>query len=143
MTASPVAVEVRPAVVPPLDASFLPAVLWNRAYRRKVSAGEQSVPIRFALEQADGSVFHRSEEILPAKHSAPLNFRFIERLLKFHLWSLGGHRVYFDGPSDLGELLRRHLNRELEPQLYLCTFVISRSTVGRPCGSYHRTNTKK
>lgn len=108
MTASPVAVKVRPAVVPPLDASFLPAVLWNRAYRRKVSAGEQSVPIRFALEQADGSVFHRSEEILPAKHSAPLNFRFIERLLKFHLWSLGGHRVYFDGPSDLGELLRRH-----------------------------------
>src|SRR6185436_20447124 len=35
-------------------------------------------------------------------------FRYIERLLKFLLWSRGGHKIYFAGPAGLGQQLRQH-----------------------------------
>jgi predicted NBD/HSP70 family sugar kinase len=65
--------------------------------------------VRFALEQADGSVFHYSTEIFPGEHRhAAANFAQVERLVKFMLWSRGGYRIYLDGPPDLGESLQRH-----------------------------------
>ena len=101
--------DFSPAVRPPLDQVFKPAVLWNRAFFRFVVESGSPVPVRFALEQPDGLVLHKEAEILPAEHhSAFLNFRFVERLLKFLLWSAGGSRVYFDGPQELGQALRKH-----------------------------------
>ena len=98
-----------PVVTPPLDLVFRPAVLWNRAFSLIVTESGNPVPVRFALEQTDGLVLHKEAEILPAEHpSAFLNFRFTERLLKFLLWSAGGSRVYFDGPTELGESLSKH-----------------------------------
>ena len=98
-----------PVVTPPLDLVFRPAVLWNRTFSLIVAESGNPVPVRFALEQTDGLVLHKEAEILPAEHpSAFLNFRFTERLLKFLLWSAGGSRVYFDGPTELGEALCKH-----------------------------------
>jgi predicted NBD/HSP70 family sugar kinase len=36
------------------------------------------------------------------------NFIYLERLLKFLLWSRGGCQIYFAGPPDLGARLQRH-----------------------------------
>ncbi|HUD48188.1 MAG TPA: hypothetical protein VMR33_15255 [Candidatus Baltobacteraceae bacterium] len=95
-----------PRIVPPLDPDFRPAALGHRAF-----AAEADVPggprIRIALEQADGSLFRFDRRILPAAHPASeANFFFLERLIKFLLWSRGGFRVYFDGPAELGARLR-------------------------------------
>jgi len=93
-----------PMIPPPLDPAFRPAALVNRAF-----AAEASLPVRIALEQADGSVFHFSKRILPSGHpAAGCNFLYLERLIKFLLWSRGGFRVYFDGPTDLGARLERY-----------------------------------
>jgi predicted NBD/HSP70 family sugar kinase len=62
-----------------------------------------------ALEQADGSVSRFETALLPPNHPGhAANFRFAERLIKFLLWSRGGFRVYFDGPTEVGESLRRY-----------------------------------
>jgi predicted NBD/HSP70 family sugar kinase len=93
-----------PRVPPPLEPGFRPAALASRAF-----AAEASVPVRIAMEQADGSVFHFAKRILPAQHAAAgCNFLYLERLIKFLLWSRGGFRVYFDGPPDLGARLKRY-----------------------------------
>ena len=42
---------VKPRVLPPLDESFRPAVLANRAFREKVKASGQGVPMVIAVEQ--------------------------------------------------------------------------------------------
>jgi len=93
-----------PKIAPPLEPGFRPAALANRAF-----AAEATLPVRMALEQADGSVFHFSKSILPPGHAAAgSNFLYLERLIKFLLWSRGGFRVHFDGPPDLGAALERY-----------------------------------
>jgi predicted NBD/HSP70 family sugar kinase len=98
---------VRPRVVPVLDPNFRPAVLANRAFRQKAAA--KSIPVLIALERSDGGV-SRFETVVADRslEAARGNFVYLERLVKFLLWSRGGYKVYFSGPTDLGEQLQAH-----------------------------------
>ena len=49
-------VLVPPRVTPVLDPWFRPAVLANRVFRQQARTNGKPVPVRLALEQADGSV---------------------------------------------------------------------------------------
>lgn len=98
-----------PQISPVLDADFRPAVLTLRAFRERVRATGKSVPVRIALEQTDGPVYHFHTEIFP--ESAPpavANYTHIERIVKFLLWSRGGGRIYFDGPAAIATKLAAH-----------------------------------
>lgn len=100
---------INPRVTPVLDAAFRPAVLANRAFRELARASKSAVPIELALEQADGSVFRFQAEVLPEQHpQAAGNFTYIERMVKFLLWSRGGFRIYFNGPKALGQALQKY-----------------------------------
>ncbi len=100
---------VVPRVAPILDPGFRPAVLAMRAYRALVEAAPGAVPVRLALEQADGTVFRFDIRVLPDAHAqAAANFVFLERLVKFLLWSRGGWRIYVDGPVSLASQLAAH-----------------------------------
>jgi predicted NBD/HSP70 family sugar kinase len=98
---------IPPRIAPVLDQAFRPAVLANRAFRE--NARPHAVPVQIALERADGSVSRHETWVFPAGHpQAPANLIYLERLLKFLLWSRGGWRSYLAGPSDLGQQLQRH-----------------------------------
>ena len=100
---------VVPRVLPILDPQFRPAVLANRAFREQVWQSGKVLPVKLALEQSDGSVYHFSTEIF--SETAPPatgNFIYLERILKFLLWSRGGWRIYFDGPASLSARLAAH-----------------------------------
>jgi predicted NBD/HSP70 family sugar kinase len=92
---------------PELDAGLKPASVWNREFRR-LAEKEGAVPLRLALERADGSV-SRFDTIVFAEGSAyfDLNLRYVERIVKFLLWQRGGWKVYCGGPAAIGEHLRR------------------------------------
>ncbi len=99
---------IAPKIKPVLDSAFRPAVLANRNFRQQAKQNG-GVPIRIALEQADGSVFHFVSEVFPDSHPlAKGNFVYVERIVKFMLWSRGGFRVYFDGPRNVGEKLQKY-----------------------------------
>jgi predicted NBD/HSP70 family sugar kinase len=100
---------VAPRVVPALDPAFRPAVLATRAFDRLAAASGAAVPVRLALEQADGSVFHFATRVLPASHpQAAANATHLERFVKFLLWSRGGWRLHVDGPPALVDALAAH-----------------------------------
>lgn len=100
---------VAPRITPVLDPAFRPPVLANRAFRERVRAAGAPVPVAVALEQADGSVFRFATAVLPAGHpEAAGNFFYLERWLKFLLWSRGGWRIHFAGPAELAAALERH-----------------------------------
>jgi predicted NBD/HSP70 family sugar kinase len=106
-----------PRIVPVLDAQFRPAVLANRAYRAQVASSGQAQPVTLALEQTDGSVYHFKTAIFA--EGAPesvANYVYLERILKFLLWSRGGWRVYFDGPAALAAKLAAHYRNEATGQ---------------------------
>src|SRR2546421_487208 len=88
-------------VTPVLYPWFLPSVLANRAFREQVLAAPHPVSVRLAFEQSGGNVSHFQTQILPANHPrAAANFIYLERISKFLLWSRGGWRIPFDGPSE-------------------------------------------
>jgi predicted NBD/HSP70 family sugar kinase len=100
---------VAPRVVPVLDAGFRPGVLAAHAFRALVDQTPGAVPVRLALEQSDGSVFRCDVRMLPDTHrQAAANFTFVERLVKFLLWSRGGWRIYIDGPASVAKHLVSH-----------------------------------
>jgi len=103
---------VAPRVIPVLDPGFRPAVLAVRAFRSLVDGTGSSVPVRIALEQTDGSVFHFETEVLPESHpQASANVAYVERFVKFLLWARGGWRIYVDGPESLAAGLTSHYSQ--------------------------------
>ncbi|MCP5541016.1 MAG: ROK family protein [Akkermansiaceae bacterium] len=88
---------------PPLEPGFVPAALWNRAFRGRVRESGDARPFGVALEQPDGAVSVYRTEILPetGPENAALNTRFATHLVKFLLWQRGGHRVFLGGSDSL------------------------------------------
>lgn len=100
---------VAPRITPVLDPQFRPAALANRNFREEVGASRDAEPVRIAVEQEDGSIFHFRTKIFAEKHPAAAgNFRYLERFMKFLLWSRGGFRIYFDGPVNMHARLVAH-----------------------------------
>ena len=103
--------NVQPKIRPALDPDFLPAVLWNRAYRALVAEDRGSRPLALVLVRPDGGTSVHESRILAANHpAASLNLRYAERLLKFLLWQKGGSTVQVVGAPELapqlGEIYR-------------------------------------
>lgn len=120
---------------PPLDEAFMPAFLWRRAYQAAASRERGTSPVSLALVQPEGTVSVFRTVILPdtAEHAA-VNYLYLERTLKFLLWSRGGSRVFIAGaPSSAGRLAttyssagRRSFDAEfLGSRIYLDRFAVT------------------
>jgi predicted NBD/HSP70 family sugar kinase len=100
---------VRPRITAPLHPEFQPAVLAVRAFDDLVGGSGHPVPVRIAIEQTDGSVFHFRTRLLPPAHPhAAANASHLERFVKFILWSRGGWRIHVDGPEEAAAGLAAH-----------------------------------
>ena len=101
-------------VLPELDPGFLPAALWNRSYR-KLAAARPSHPLAVTVERANGAVSRFDTVVLEeTPENADLNYRYIERLVKFMLWAYGGWRVTVAGAPQAAERLRKAYSVEGE-----------------------------
>ena len=91
-----IAFEIRNT--PPLDAGFLPFGPWAEAYLK-----EADRPFGVALERENGrvSVFR---SFLRGEDWAEANLRYLERTVKFLLWSVGGWRVTVCGCRETADL---------------------------------------
>lgn len=99
---------IKPVFVPPLDPSFRPAVLANRAFRRATVEADGAAPLVIALERSDGAVSRYETVALAEDHpQAAANLPYAERLVKFLLWARGGWKVSIGGPAGVAEHIRR------------------------------------
>jgi predicted NBD/HSP70 family sugar kinase len=95
-----------PAVVPPLDPAFRPASLFNHKFREWVKESK-GVPLRLALERADGSISTYATDVLPSTSPEfSANLPYVERLIKFLLWQRGGWKLYVGGPAEIGRYIQ-------------------------------------
>ncbi len=86
---------------PLLDESFVPFGAWMEAYLSKAEH-----PFSVAIERDRGavSVFH---SFLRDDAFTEANDRYVERLVKFLLWSIGGFRIYLRGCDRQAEKLKK------------------------------------
>jgi len=89
----------------PLDPNFLPPALFNRAHRANAKKSGLAVPLVIGLER-EGGLLSRYETIVNPDAGAEAE-RYVERIVKFLLWSRGGWKIHFGGPAHLGEYIRR------------------------------------
>ncbi|MBL7077342.1 MAG: ROK family protein [Kiritimatiellae bacterium] len=98
--------DIDAKVKPVLDPGFMPAVLWNRAYRARCEADPASEPLGIALSRPDGTVYSVSTNVLPHEgENIALNTTYVERMVKFLLWSKGGSRITIAGNPAIGAVI--------------------------------------
>ena len=85
--------------MPVLDEQFVPFGVWMREYLKGATH-----PIAIAVEREDGLISVR-ESAIRGPESFDANLRYVERLIKFELWSIGGFRVYVTGCDDIAAML--------------------------------------
>jgi predicted NBD/HSP70 family sugar kinase len=100
-----IALDVTPKFRPPLDPEFVPASLWNRAFRALAHASGE--PLAIAMERSDGAVSVCRTRVLSHEgKNIALNQRYAERLLKYLLWQKGGWRITIAGNAAIADHLR-------------------------------------
>ena len=122
---------VVPRVPPPLDPGFRPISLGNRRYRQAVAAAKSKVQLSVALERNDGHVSVFQTEILGSGDEAATQL-YVERLVKFLLWQIGGWKIVIGGPRDIGDFIAptysqtgaRAFDVKLMEQVYEKKFVV-------------------
>jgi predicted NBD/HSP70 family sugar kinase len=84
----------------PLDPGFKPAILWRNKYEEYVHEDNNPVECNISLVQTDGTTHTYKTHIIHEKHPhEELNYLYLERLVKFLVWSYGGYKIYLEGPS--------------------------------------------
>ena len=106
-------ISVAPKLRPVLDPDFVPASLWNRAFRAQVKASGKPQELVVALERNEGSVSVFRTAVLPHEGAnVALNERYVERLVKMLLWQKGGAKVTLAGPPEIAAFVRRVYSAE-------------------------------
>ncbi len=114
-------IEYQMKHAPRLDPTFIPFGVWRAAY---LQGAKQ--PIAIALERDKGRVSVHHTCIHGTPEMAEADYRYVERYVKFLLWSTGGFRVSICGCSELTQRLKnaytpegeRHFDYTFVGQLY-------------------------
>ena len=85
---------------PKLDPGFIPFGIWRAAYLKGAKK-----PISIALERDQGQISVHHTCIHGTPEMAEADYRYVERYVKFLLWSTGGFRVTVCGCSELTQRL--------------------------------------
>ena len=86
---------------PALDKGFIPFGVWMDSYLRGAK-----VPISIAVERQEGQISVRHTYIHGTEEMKSADYRYVERYVKFLLWSIGGFKVYVCGCSEIAKKLQ-------------------------------------
>ena len=97
--------------LPELDEGFIPFGVWSEAYLKGATQ-----PLAIAVERDKGHISVRETKIYGTPDMAEADYRYVERFVKFLLWSIGGFRVYICGCSEIAQRLKAAYTADGERQ---------------------------
>ena len=95
-------IEYQMKHAPKLDPTFIPFGVWRAAYLK-----DAKQPIAIAVERDRGRVSVHKTFIHGTPEMVEADYRYVERYVKFLLWSIGGFRVSICGCSELAKKLQQ------------------------------------
>ena len=98
--------------IPQLDPGFIPFGIWSDAYRKNATQ-----PIAIAVERNNGNISVRRTNIYGTPEMKDADYRYVERYVKFLLWSIGDFKVYICGCSEIAQRLKAAYSPEGERAL--------------------------
>ena len=87
--------------IPVLDPEYIPFGVWANAYLK-----DAKQPIAIAVERTGGHITVRNTFIHGTPEMADADYRYVERIVKFLLWSVGGFKVYICGCTEIAQKLQ-------------------------------------
>ena len=106
--------NITPKYIPVLDPDFVAPVLWTRAYQEKVAATPGAHRLDMAMTRLDGTCFRWSGTVLPHEgENVALNRTYVERIVKFLLWTLLLSALVLVSIAVLGRLAPDFIDRIL------------------------------
>ncbi len=87
--------------IPELDPGFIPFGVWANEYEKTAT-----VPVAIAVERDKGHVSVRHTKIHGTAEMAEADYRYLERYMKFLLWSIGGFKVSICGCSAITQRIQ-------------------------------------
>ena len=88
--------------IPALDPGYIPFGVWADAYSKGAK-----MPLAIAVERNGGYISVRNTYIHGTEAMAEADYRYVERFVKFLLWSIGGFRVYICGAPAIAQRLQK------------------------------------
>ena len=88
--------------IPELDPGFIPFGIWANEYEKTATK-----PVAIAVERDKGQVSVRHTKIHGTPEMADADYRYLERYMKFLLWSIGGFKVSICGCSDITKRIQK------------------------------------
>lgn len=95
--------------LPCLDGDFIPFGVWIDAYEKGAEK-----PLTIAIERDKGKISVHHTRIHGTEALREADYRYVERYVKFLLWSIGGFRIYICGDSELARRLQNAYTPEGE-----------------------------
>ncbi|MCB0378649.1 MAG: ROK family protein [Bdellovibrionales bacterium] len=89
----------------PLDPDFIPAHKFAVAYQ-DLTETEPSVELHFSLQRSPEQVLRFSLKVVDSEKYHDLTTLYLQRTIKFHLWSTGGYELKVAGSSKWGKILK-------------------------------------
>ena len=86
---------------PELDPGFVPFGIWAEAYLQGATQ-----PIAIAIERNEGQISVHHTKIHGTQEMLDADLRYVERYVKFLLWSVGGFRVSICGCSSIAKKMQ-------------------------------------
>lgn len=113
-------IEINVKNMPPLDREFIPMGVWMKEYAR-----EATRPVGIAIEREEGRITC-FETALRGEAFEEANIRYLERFIKFCLWSVGGWKVTVCGCDDeaakVREDYKRNAARDFDVEFMMNTY---------------------
>ena len=95
--------------LPELDPDFIPFGVWIDAYEK-----DAKMPLTIAIERDKNKISVHHTKIHGTPELREADYRYVERYVKFLLWSIGGFRIYICGNSELAQRLQKAYTLEGE-----------------------------
>lgn len=95
--------------IPQLDPGFIPFGVWMEKYLEGATK-----PIAIAVERDKGHISVHHSRIHGTPEMREADYRYVERYVKFLLWSTGGFRVFICGCSEVAQRLQKAYTPEGE-----------------------------
>jgi predicted NBD/HSP70 family sugar kinase len=108
---------VAPSIKPELDPNFRPAILAYQSFLKSAVSPDAIMAVKVVLHRPDGSAYPFETSILaPTEKASAHNFFFLERFIKFLLWSRGAAKIFCTAPKALCDQLNLHYKEHLVGQ---------------------------
>ena len=100
---------VKCSITPELDPDFIPAILWDREFRKAVAASGRGKKIVVAVERTPESVSVSESVVFDQADAGEMaaNVRHVERLVKGLLWMRGGYKITIAGAPEVAAELAK------------------------------------